>query len=137
MQQRRAGPRGRQTAPFRLSRSDWKVGSRGDGNLRRPCCRSRFTSQICKGQRFSAKTRGRGGTEAGCAPGEDAAGRGKHQPAGKRTTNTYACNRCQAEMNKDGKSKNNHVHLYARRGNSFKKNGTLQSILLPLVSYRI
>lgn len=40
------------------------------------------------------------GTEPGCGPCEDAAGHGGHQLAGKLTTNTYAWDDPQAEMNK-------------------------------------
>lgn len=40
------------------------------------------------------------GTEPGCGPCEHVAGHSKHQLAGKLTTNTYAWDDCQAEMNK-------------------------------------
>lgn len=70
--------------------------------------------------RDSAPTRRDEGTEPGCGPGEDAAGRGKHQLAGKRTTNTYACERSQAEMSKH-ENQNVVTPIYMRGEETHKK----------------
>lgn len=76
------------------------------------------------------------GTEPGCGPREDTAGRGKHQLAGKRTTNNYAWSDSLAEMNKH-ENEQILTSIYMQGEVTKENNGTLQSILLLLVLYRI
>lgn len=102
------------------------------------CCRSNFTAQICKGRGWSGSAEGRGNGARMRTWRRTRPLAAQHPLAGKRTAKTEACDRSQAEVD-EHEFENNHAHLYARGGNSDlkKTNGTLQSILLPLVSYRI
>lgn len=113
-------PRGRQTAPLPsapLCLEGWQ--QRGmeiySGRAADPASLPRSARL-----RDSAPTRRDEGTEPGCGPGEDAAGRGKHQLAGKRTTNTYACERSQAEMSKH-ENQNVVTPIYMRGEETHKK----------------
>lgn len=129
MQQRPQTPRRRQTAPLPSVPFRWEgLATEGmeiySGRVADPISLPRSA----KGQRLGANTKG-------TRERSQHAGLARTQPV-KRTTNTYACNRCQAEMNNHENQKII-TSIYMRGEETHKKNGTLQSILLPLVSYRI
>lgn len=105
-----------------MSLANWNIGTKLERKITPTRRRSTvFVSRSAGSLRVSAHSNGGQGKEPGRRPSEDAASRSKHQLAGKLTTNTYAWDASQAEMKQTWKWTNHYIHIYARRGNSYRK----------------